>query len=841
MSDNIQVVVRCRARNDKEVAARSPAILELPDPVYAGGTSYIHVNLNSDSNSHNSTYSHGSGSQKGQKRFKVDQVYGPGADQALLFENVAAPLFLDFLQGSNVTILAYGQTGLGKTHTMCGDMSGDSSGIIPRVLSRLFAELVGSDYMVKMSCIELYKEELRDLIDDDLSLASVRAKLRLVPDLGRDSAAAAPPKIQNLCELPIDTADMALRVVERCLGKRRVGATKLNDFSSRSHTILSINLYKEVTSSSGNSQYRVSRMNLVDLAGSEDINKSGAVNERAREAGSINQSLLALGKVINCLSEGKDPKHVPYRESKLTRLLQGLLGGKTKTALIATVSPAQINISETLSTLNYALKAKNIKNIPQSIHDSETMLKRVLVSDLSAQVARLTRDMLASKDKEDFVRISQENYTEYTSNVNHLQSHLDEKNTRVLSLELALDTKNAEIGSLKSQLTNVERRIVDFTAEMATKDKEIMRLNQNFFKLQEKHLRQNQKLGQIMENNIADINQNLKNMITGIASNRDKISHSLESSKRKLIDDLISSQTKLAHGIEELQKLLDIRDFTNSVVENNFDVSLFRQEFDKYDVASEFHHLGSAQGKLRQDTGDLLRAEAHQPLVDEFVRQSHDEANIAKQRLLSEITGTIETMFSAHQGKFERALGQIALNVLNSTEDKLVTKFDEFDRETRIVTEKIEDKTAHLKRNISALEEGFDTNKAMVRDQIVTMVEQRLSKGVTALTGTALSETDGAENGILQTFERLSHEISHSGESFQGNIVAASADLSNFAQTLSTISPGQASPERPGQLAVRLVNTLGSPKEKKRKFSPMKVEEKLQHSRIPQLSPVIKR
>ncbi|RKP29341.1 kinesin-domain-containing protein, partial [Metschnikowia bicuspidata] len=389
MSDNIQVVVRCRARNQKEVDARSPSIVVLPDPVFSRDSPYISVNVCPDSNSSNAISGLHAGLHKSQKRFTVDQVYGPGADQALLFEKVAFPLFQDFLQGTNVTILAYGQTGSGKTHTMCGDLAGDGAGIIPRILTRLFDSL-GPDSMVKMSCIELYKEELRDLADDALGLASVKTKLRLVPDLARDATA---PKIQNLCELPVDSAEMALKVVEKCLGKRRVAATKLNDLSSRSHAILSLTLYQELPSTLGNPQVRISRMNLVDLAGSEDVNKSGAVNERAREAGSINQSLLALGKVINCLSEGKDPKHVPYRESKLTRLLQGLLGGNTKTVLIATVSPAQINASETFSTLNYASKAKNIKNLPQLIQDSELVLKRVLLGDLSRHIARLTRDM----------------------------------------------------------------------------------------------------------------------------------------------------------------------------------------------------------------------------------------------------------------------------------------------------------------------------------------------------------------------------------------------------------------------------------------------------------------
>lgn len=836
MSENIQVVVRCRARNDKEVLARSPSILELLDPVFSRELPYVNVNVNLDTNNTSSLSGQFSNPQKSQKRFKLDQVYGPGADQALIFDNVAAPLFTDFLQGSNVTILAYGQTGLGKTHTMCGDLTGDGAGIIPRVLSRLFSALT-SDYMVKMSCVELYNEELKDLIDDDLGLLPVRTKLRLVPDNNRE---VATPKIQNLCELTLDSAEMALKIVEKCLGKRRVGATKLNDQSSRSHTILSLVLYKEGLSTANKSQFCVSRMNLVDLAGSEDINKSGAVNERAREAGFINQSLLALGKVINCLSEGKDPKHVPYRESKLTRLLQGLLGGKTKTALIATVSPAKINALETLSTLNYASKAKNIKNLPQSIHDSDAMLKRVLVSDLASQIARLTRDIMATKDKEEHIKISHQNYVEYTSNVAHLQAHLDEKSTRLLSLEAALESKNLEIKTLQLRMGTVEQKLVASSADIADKEKEIMRLNQRFFKLQEKYLQQNQNLSRIMESNISGINETLKNAIAHVSNDRTSVSKTLETSKRKLIDDLISSQSKLAQGIEELQSLLDIRAYMDSIFDQQFDTAPFVHEIQSFDVNSEKRKLVGAQQALRDNVARALNPKAHQLVIQGLVRQSQEETALAKQRLLTELTNTVDTMFGVHQGKFEQALDLVASGVLDNAESLVVEQFDSFKNETGNVMTSVGEKASSLKRTVQDLEERISTSKNVAKKNIIATVEQQLNRGVTALTGTALLETDGAETGILLSFEAIAKQIKQSGLALEKTIGSASTDLSKFSQTLAALAPGTPSPERSLMLANRSVNTLSSPKVKKRKFSPIHNNETLQQSRIPQLSPVRK-
>lgn len=836
MSDNIQVVVRCRARNEKEVLARSPSILELLDSVFSRDSPYVNVNVNPETNNTSSLSGQFSNPQKSQKRFKLDQVYGPAADQALIFDNVAAPLFTEFLQGSNVTILAYGQTGLGKTHTMCGEMTGDGAGIIPRVLSRLFSSLT-SDYMVKMSCVELYKEELKDLIDDDLALLPVRTKLRLVPDSSRE---VATPKIQNLCELPLDNAEMALKIVEKCLGKRRVGATKLNDQSSRSHTILSLVLYKEDSSSASNSRFRVSRMNLVDLAGSEDINKSGAVNERAREAGFINQSLLALGKVINCLSEGKDPKHVPYRESKLTRLLQGLLGGKTKTALIATVSPAKINALETLSTLNYASKAKNIKNLPQSIHDSDAMLKRVLVSDLAAQIARLTRDIMATKDKEESIKISHQNYLEYTSNVSNLQAHLDEKSTHLLSLEATLESKNLEIIALQLKVGAIEKNLKDFSADLANKDKEIMRLNQRFFKLQEKYLQQNQKMGRIMENNISGVNETLKDAIAHVTSDRSRISSTLESSKRKLIDNLISSQSKLAQGIEELQNLLNIRTYMDSIFEQQFDTTSLLEEVQNFDVNIEKHRLVGAHQALRDNVAQALNPNAHQGIVENLVRKTQEETTLAKQRLLTELTNTVETMFGVHQGKFEQALDLVASSILGNAENLVVEQFDGLKSETSNVMASVSEKASALKRTAQNLEERFTTSKNVTKDKIAATVEQQLNRGVTVLTGTALLETDGAEQGILLSFEAISKQFNQSGLVLEKKIGSVSTDLSNFSEVLATLAPGTSSPDKPLMLANKSVNTLNSPKAKKRKFSPIHQNETLQQSRIPQLSPVRK-
>jgi kinesin family member 11 len=280
---------------------------------------------------------------------------------------------------------------------MSGDLAdfhgtfGTEAGIIPRTLHRLFHALDadGSEYSVKCSFIELYNEELRDLLgfDDD-------KKVKLFDDNSRKGGVI----IQGMEETLINTAEEGVKRLRSGSHKRQVAATKCNDLSryvppwiklkiSRSHTVFTITVHLKETTE-GEDMVRVGKLNLVDLAGSESIGRSGAADKRAREAGIINQSLLTLGRVINALVERS--QHIPYRESKLTRLLQDSLGGRTKTCIIATVSPAKVNIDETLSTLDYANKAKSIHNKPQV---NQMMTKKALIKEYVEMIERLKGDL----------------------------------------------------------------------------------------------------------------------------------------------------------------------------------------------------------------------------------------------------------------------------------------------------------------------------------------------------------------------------------------------------------------------------------------------------------------
>ncbi|KAG8231241.1 hypothetical protein J437_LFUL005915 [Ladona fulva] len=300
------------------------------------------------------------------KTFSFDRVFNTQSKQIDVYRTVVNPLIEEVLAGYNCTVFAYGQTGTGKTYTMEGERSADPSitwendpqcGIIPRTLSHLFDTLKeeGVEFTVRVSFLEIYNEELIDLLssNDDAT------KIRIFEDVTKKGSVI----LQGLEEITVHDKNDVYQILTKGSMKRQTAATLMNAHSSRSHTVFSITIHIKENLVGGDELLKTGKLNLVDLAGSENIGRSGAVDRRAREAGNINQSLLTLGRVITALVE-RTP-HVPYRESKLTRILQDSLGGRTKTCFIATISPISANLEETLSTLDYAHRAKNITNRPE--------------------------------------------------------------------------------------------------------------------------------------------------------------------------------------------------------------------------------------------------------------------------------------------------------------------------------------------------------------------------------------------------------------------------------------------------------------------------------------------
>ncbi|KAF5365630.1 hypothetical protein D9758_003326 [Tetrapyrgos nigripes] len=480
---NIKVVIRCRRRSDREIQDNSPII------VSSEGAKSNQVSI--ETTAPVSTF--GLVSLPPVRTYPFDLVFGPEADQAMVYHEVVGPMLEDVLKGYNCTLFAYGQTGTGKTYTMQGDLAptpmGNPSvhaGMIPRVLFRLFHNLEqsGADFDVRASFMELYNEELRDLLASELSapigsmqpmgMASRDAKgseggLKIFDDPNKQGVV-----VQGLEEIHVRNSTEALNVLTKGSHRRQIAATKFNDHSSRSHSIFSLTIRVREVGSKGEELLKVGKLNLVDLAGSENVGRSGAENKRAREAGMINQSLLTLGRVINALVDKAN--HVPYRESKLTRLLQDSLGGCTKTCIIATVSPARSNLEETLSTLDYAMRAKSIRNKPEL---NQRMTRNALLKEYVAEIERLKADVLATREKNG-IFFSEETWAQMTAEqelrqteIAEAKKHVEivENQMRVVREEFEqsiglLMKRDAELKGTKEKLQETEQELNDREGEL---------------------------------------------------------------------------------------------------------------------------------------------------------------------------------------------------------------------------------------------------------------------------------------------------------------------------------------------------------------------------------------
>ncbi|KIY43537.1 putative kinesin-1 [Fistulina hepatica ATCC 64428] len=283
--------------------------------------------------------------------FAFDRVFPMDTKQHEVFDYGVKETVQDVLNGYNGTVFAYGQTGSGKTFTMMGDIDSDEvKGIIPRITEQIFQSIVESDahleYLVKVSYMEIYLEKIRDLLapqNDNLQVHEEKSKGVYV---------------KGLSDYYVSSAREVYEIMRTGGHSRVVSATNMNAESSRSHSIFLISIQQRNTESG---TLKNGNLYLVDLAGSEKVGKTGASGQTLEEAKKINKSLSALGMVINALTDAKI-KYVPYRDSKLTRILQESLGGNSRTTLIINVSPSSYNEAETLSTLRFGIRAKSIKN-----------------------------------------------------------------------------------------------------------------------------------------------------------------------------------------------------------------------------------------------------------------------------------------------------------------------------------------------------------------------------------------------------------------------------------------------------------------------------------------------
>ncbi|XP_008070736.1 kinesin-like protein KIF27 isoform X3 [Carlito syrichta] len=301
--------------------------------------------------------------------FTFDFVFGKNSTQDEVYNACIKPLVLSLIEGYNATVFAYGQTGSGKTYTIGGghvaSVVEGQKGIIPRAIQEIFqsiSEHPSIDFNVKVSYIEVYKEDLKDLLELETSMK----ELHIREDEKGNTV------IVGAKECHVESADEVMSLLEMGNAARHTGTTQMNEHSSRSHAIFTISICqveKTVEAAEDGSWYShqhiVSKFHFVDLAGSERVTKTGNTGERFKESIQINSGLLALGNVISALGDPRrKTSHIPYRDAKITRLLKDSLGGSAKTVMITCVSPSSSDFDESLNSLKYANRARNIRNKP---------------------------------------------------------------------------------------------------------------------------------------------------------------------------------------------------------------------------------------------------------------------------------------------------------------------------------------------------------------------------------------------------------------------------------------------------------------------------------------------
>ena len=524
------------------------------------------------------------------KTFQFDYVYPMETTQRQIYDEVAFPIVDSIFQGYNGTIFAYGQTGCGKTLTMMGIVDNpDLKGIIPNAFSHIFGfiktEGESKKFLVRCSFVEIYNEEVRDLLVNK----STKLDIREDPKKGTF--------VKDLTYVTLkDTQD-----IQKCLDRgnknRHVGQTSMNDQSSRSHSLFTV--YLEIEE---NGKIRSGKLNLVDLAGSERVGKTNATGQTFDEGKKINLSLTALGSVIDALSFNR--KHIPYKDSKLTRLLADSLGGNTKTVMFANISPASYNYDETVGTLRYASRAKLIKNAPKINEDPKDALLRKYEEEIKALKEQLAnggeggekkiKKKKVKKKKEPNENNNNENNNENNSDISDDENENNNNNKK--------SSNEEEKEKLRQKLAELEKNLLD---NKKLENSETMLSGENPGEKSKENEEENRKFKEYREQQLKH-NEEMEEKLRKLEEEKQKEEESLKNDVNKLqakIKELNSEISDLR--IDNSRDRTDYNEGVKAIYRDNqfyreiirymlsdgelkkiIDMSKYSEEEEKWDVQS---------------------------------------------------------------------------------------------------------------------------------------------------------------------------------------------------------------------------------------------------------------
>ncbi|CAI4228094.1 unnamed protein product [Auanema sp. JU1783] len=548
-NENIRVISRCRPLNDREKGLNSSVCVDM-------NSNQGQVILTSD--------------EGPPKEFTFDGAYFMDSTGEQIYNDIVFPLVENVIEGYNGTVFAYGQTGAGKTFSMQGvaDIPAQR-GIIPRAFEHIFVATSTTDnvkFLIHCSYLEIYNEEVRDLLGTD---RTQKLEIKENPDKGVYVAGLS----MHVCHDVKSCHDMMVKG----FNNRHVGATLMNKDSSRSHSIFTV--YVEGMNESGS--IRTGKLNLVDLAGSERQSKTGATGERFKEATKINLSLSALGNVISALVDGK-VKHIPYRDSKLTRLLQDSLGGNTKTIMIACVSPSDNNYDETLSTLRYANRAKNIKNKPKINEDP----KDALLREYQQEIERLkgliqTGDAPVVASSFDIEKEREKLRNEFEETMNEMRMAYEKEQTSKVQLQRDLELLRQHYEQANADLDGMG------AMEPAEAAKKLKLLQEQFVGGEQAN---NEQLKQKRLKKLKEAQTKGERLAAALNVNTDDPLLQVYNSTQEKLDAVMKQLQKeqkrckaLEHDIEDLQGEfeLDRLDYLETIRKQDQQLKLYMQILDK--------------------------------------------------------------------------------------------------------------------------------------------------------------------------------------------------------------------------------------------------------------------
>lgn len=516
-----------------------------------------------------------------------------------------------------------------------------SVGIIPRALNHLFDELriMEVEFAMRVSYLELYNEELCDLLSSDDS-----AKIRIFDDVAKKGSVI----VQGLEEIPVKCKSDVYRLLAKGQDRRKTAATLMNAQSSRSHTIFTILVHIKENNNDGEEMLKIGKLNLVDLAGSENISKAG--NEkgiRTRESVNINQSLLTLGRVITALVE-RTP-HIPYRESKLTRLLQESLGGRTKTSIIATVSPGHKDLEETLSTLEYAHRAKNIQNKPEI---NQRLTKKVVLKEYTEEIEKLKRDLIATREKNG-IYLASDTYNEMLYKMEKDQKELSENITRCRALKEELADKTKLFDECSRNLEFISEELDKEKSKNQITESELKRTKRNLRKTERKNEEKTQiiKSQQHTEQQLTEQAKQLISVVDEASMDTRSLLESIDRRKNVETKAVSASENLLSNLKEKIVAMSGEVDELKSSHKENVQIVVGDMDentkLNRKFIATVGETLKNLQ-EMRVKNGDDIKAIYKQLKLDICEKSEKNSVNFAE----------LQKAFESQQAKFTASIDE---------------------------------------------------------------------------------------------------------------------------------------------------------------------------------------